>query len=71
MKFIALKSRGGNYLVVAQNVAWLRVYEDGQTQVGIVGGQPLLVAGTIDEVAATLMAGAAADETEVPRSEAA
>ena len=54
MKFIALHSRGGNYLVVASNVAWLRTAENGQTQVGIVGGQPLLVAGSMDEIAAQL-----------------
>jgi periplasmic protein TonB len=54
MKFIALHSRGGNYLVVASNVAWLRTAENGQTLVGIVGGQPLLVAGSIDEIAAQL-----------------
>ena len=48
MKFIELKSRGGNYLVVADNVAWLRDYENGQTQIGMVGGAPLLiVAGVI------------------------
>jgi len=57
MKFVLLKSRGGDYKVVVGNVAWLRAYEDGQTQVGIVGGQPLLVAGTIDEVAATILEG--------------
>lgn len=55
MKFIALHSRGGNYLVVASNVAWLRSAENGQTQVGIVGGQPLLVAGTMEEIAAQLV----------------
>ncbi len=55
MKFIALHSRGGNYLVVASNVAWLRTAENGQTQVGIVGGQPLLVAGSMEEIAAQLM----------------
>lgn len=55
MKFIALHSRGGNYLVVASNVAWLRSAENGQTQVGIVGGQPLLVAGSMDEIAAQLV----------------
>src|SRR3546814_4523574 len=49
MKFIELKSRGGNYLVVAENVAWLRDYENGQTQVGMVGGAPLLVAGKIED----------------------
>lgn len=54
MKFIALHSRGGNYLVVASNVAWLRSAENGQTQVGIVGGQPLMVAGSMEDIAAQL-----------------
>jgi len=57
MKFVLLKSRGGDYLVVAENVAWLRTHENGQTQVGVVGGNPLLVAGTIEETAATILAG--------------
>lgn len=57
MKFVSLTSRGGNYLVVAGNVAWLRTHENGQTQVGIIGGSPLLVAGTIEETAATILAG--------------
>lgn len=57
MKFIALKSRGGDYMVVAENVAWLRSYENGQTQVGIIGGSPLLVAGDIEEIAAIILAG--------------
>jgi hypothetical protein len=57
MKFIMLKSRGGDYLVVAENVAWLRTHENGQTQVGIVGGSPLLVAGGIEETAASILAG--------------
>jgi periplasmic protein TonB len=57
MKFIALHSRGGNYLVVASNVAWLRSAENGQTQIGIVGGQPLMVAGSIEEISAQLTAG--------------
>lgn len=51
MKFVPLPSRGGNYLVVADNVAWLRTGENGQTNVGMVGGAPLLVTGTIEEVA--------------------
>jgi len=62
MKFIKLESRGGNYLVVAQNVAWLRTAENGQTSVGIVGGQPLLVVGSIEEVAAKILAGVRGDE---------
>ena len=57
MKFISLKSRGGDYLVVAENIAWLRSHENGQTKVGVVGGDSLLVAGTIEEVAATILAG--------------
>ncbi|MGQ0661581.1 hypothetical protein [Sphingosinicella sp.] len=57
MKFVSLKSRGGNYLVVAQNIAWLRADEDGQTKVGVVGGGSLLVAGTLEETAAAILAG--------------
>jgi protein TonB len=57
MKFVSLKSRGGNYLVVASNVAWLRTGENGQTIVGIVGSSPLLVSGTIEEVAAQITDG--------------
>lgn len=52
MKFVSLKSRGGNYLVVAQNIAWLRSDEHGQTKVGIVGSTALLVEGTIEDIAA-------------------
>jgi septal ring-binding cell division protein DamX len=65
MKFIKLESRGGNYLVVAENVAWLRSAENGQTNVGIVGGQPLLVIGSIEDVAAKILAGAAEGEEPV------
>jgi hypothetical protein len=57
MKFILLKSRGGDYMVVAENVAWLRAHENGQTKVGVVGGDSLLVAGSIEETAATILAG--------------
>ena len=57
MKFIPLQSRGGNYLVVASNVAWLLTAENGQTTVGIVGGSPLLVTGSIEEVAEILLKG--------------
>ena len=53
MKFIKLESRGGNYLVVAENVAWLRTAENGQTNVGIIGSQPLLVVGSPEEIAAS------------------
>lgn len=57
MKFVLLKSHGGDYLVVAENVAWLRAHENGQTKVGVIGGDPLVVAGSIQETAATILAG--------------
>lgn len=62
MKFIKLESRGGNYLVVAENIAWLRTAENGQTNVGMVGGQPLLVVGSIEEVAEKILNATRNDE---------
>lgn len=55
MKFIELKSRGGNYLLVAENVAWLRDYENGQVQVGMVGGAPLLIVGKMEDIAKSIL----------------
>jgi hypothetical protein len=57
MKFVLLKSRGGDYLVVVENIAWLRSHENGQTKVGVIGGDPLFVSGSIEETAATILAG--------------
>ena len=57
MKFVKLKSRGGDYLIVTEQVAWLRAHENGQTKVGVVGGDSLLVAGSIEETAAAILAG--------------
>ena len=57
MKFVKLKSRGGEYMVVVANVAYLRTDENEQTKVGMVGGDALLVAGTIEETAAKILAG--------------
>lgn len=57
MKFVQLKSRGGNYMVVASNVAYLRADENGQTKVGMVGGDVIIVAGDLEETVATLKAG--------------
>ena len=57
MKFVKLNSRGGDYLVVLANVAWLRTAENGQTHVGMVGGAALLVDGILDEISAKLLAG--------------
>lgn len=65
MKFIKLHSRGGNYLVVASNIAWLRSAENGQTNVGMVGGQPLLVVGSIEEVAEQILSATADQEPPV------
>ncbi len=55
MKFVELKSRGGDYLVVAANIAYLRADENGQTKVGLVGGDSLLVVGSLPEVAAQVL----------------
>ncbi len=57
MKFVKLNSRGGDYLVVVANIAWLRADENGQTKVGIIGGGSLLVVGSMEEVAATVLEG--------------
>ncbi|MBK6296942.1 MAG: hypothetical protein IPF48_02450 [Sphingomonadales bacterium] len=38
MKFVLLKSHGGDYLVVVSNVAYLRKDENGQTKIGLIGG---------------------------------
>jgi len=57
MKFVRLKSWGGDYLVVVANIAYLRADENNQTKVGMVGGDSLLVAGSLEEVAATILAG--------------
>ena len=56
MTFVELKSRGGDYLVVAANIAYLRADENGQTKVGLVGGDSLLVVGSLSEVAARVVA---------------
>ncbi len=57
MKFILLKSRGGDYMVVAQNVAWLRSHEHGQTKIGMIGSEAIQVSGTLEETAAAILAG--------------
>jgi periplasmic protein TonB len=57
MKFVLLDSRGGDYLVVVENVAWLRTDENGQTKVGMVGGDSLLVIGSVQETADKILAG--------------
>jgi hypothetical protein len=57
MKFVMLRSRGGDYMVIAQNVAWLRSHEDDQTKVGIIGSDAILVAGSMEQTAAAILAG--------------
>jgi hypothetical protein len=57
MKFVSLPSRGVDYLVVVANIAWLRAGENGQTNVGIVGSDPLVVAGSMEETAAKILEG--------------
>ncbi|MBK6491127.1 MAG: hypothetical protein IPK89_13590 [Sphingomonadales bacterium] len=57
MKFVLLKSHGGDYLVVVSNVAYLRKDENGQTKIGLIGGDSILVAGSMEETAAAIEAG--------------
>ena len=57
MKFVKLGSRGGDYLVVVANIAWLRAGENGQTHVGTVRGAALVVDGSIEEVSVKILAG--------------
>jgi protein TonB len=57
MKFVELKSRGGDYRVVAAHVAYLRADENGQTKIGLVGGDSLLVVGSMEEIAVQMQAG--------------
>jgi hypothetical protein len=56
MKFVHLHSRGGDYYVVAANIAYLRKDENGQTKVGLVGGDSLLVVGEMEEIVAKVTA---------------
>lgn len=57
MKFIEFHSRGGDYFVVAANIAYLRADENGQTKIGLVGGDSLLVVGSVAATAAAVLAG--------------
>ena len=56
MKFVKFPSRGGDYLVVADQIAYLRVHENGQTKIGMVGGDYLLVTGSLEETKAVILA---------------
>jgi hypothetical protein len=57
MKFVLLKSHGGDYLVAVANVAYLRKDENNQTKIGLVGGDSILVASNIEETSAAIIAG--------------
>jgi hypothetical protein len=39
VKFVPIKSRGGGYLVVVENIAYLRADENRQTKIGLIGGE--------------------------------
>lgn len=56
MKFVKLESRGGNYMVAVANIAYLRMDENGQTKIGLVGGDSILVVGDMADVAAIVTA---------------
>jgi hypothetical protein len=57
MQFVKFPSRGGDYMVVTAQIASLRTHENGQTKIGMVGGDYLLVSGSIEETAAKILAG--------------
>ncbi|MGY2733866.1 hypothetical protein [Sphingomonas sp. UYP23] len=57
MKFVELKSRGGDYFVVAANIAYLRADENGQTKIGLIGGDSLLVVGSMADIVAAIGSG--------------
>ena len=54
MKLVKIHSRGGDYMVALHNIAYLRSDENGQTKIGMVGGDSLLVVGSMEEIAATI-----------------
>jgi protein TonB len=56
MKFVMLESRGGNYMVAVSNIAYLRTDENGQTKIGLVGGDSILVVGSMAETVARVTA---------------
>ena len=56
MKFVKLKSRGGDYMVIAQNIAYLRAHENDQTKLGMIGSDAILVAGSMEQTAAAILA---------------
>jgi len=54
MQLVKIHSRGGDYMVALHNVAYLRNDENGQTKIGMVGGDSLLVVGKMEEIAAII-----------------
>ncbi len=54
VKLVPLHSRGGDYMVALGNIAYLRNDENGQTKIGLVGGDSLLVVGSMEEIAAKI-----------------
>jgi hypothetical protein len=56
VKLVPIHSRGGDYLVALQNIAYLRNDENGQTKIGMVGGDSLLVVGDMKDIAAMIAA---------------
>jgi len=64
MNFTLLHSRGGDYMVALQNIAYLRNDENGQTKVGMIGGDSLLVVGGMEDIVTKIMDGAATDKSK-------
>lgn len=55
MKFIKLRSFGGDCHVMAGNITYLREDESGQTKVGLVGGDSFLVKESVEQILSSII----------------
>lgn len=55
MKFVSFAARAGKVMIVANNVTFVRFHENNQVKVGLVGGDFILVDGTVEEIAAKFL----------------
>ena len=55
MKFVSFAARAGKVMIVASNVTFVRFHENNQVKVGLVGGDSILVDGTVEEISQKFM----------------
>ena len=56
MKFVPFAARAGKVMIVANNVTFIRFHENNQVKIGLIGGDFILVDGTVEEIAEKFMA---------------